>query len=94
MNQNIQLNNRYEVKLCTLCIVCGLHKRPKSDLSQNPHHWYFSLIFFALMDSTNKYLKTVPLKIAPKIVEFAESATSFAESKTVFGVHKQTIRYV
>ena len=50
-------NLHYEAKLCILCILCGFHNRPKSDLWRNQHHCYFSLIFFDVMDSTNKYLK-------------------------------------
>ena len=46
----------YEAKLCILCIVSGIRNRPKSDLSRNPQHCYFSLIFYAVLDSTNKYL--------------------------------------
>ena len=30
---------------------------PKQDLSRNPQHCYFSLTFFAVLDSANKYLK-------------------------------------
>ena len=59
----------YEAKLCILCIVIGFRNRPKSDLSRNPQFCYFSLIFFAVLDSTNKYQNIVPLKIAPKIGE-------------------------
>ena len=66
----------------------GFHDRPKSDLSRNPHHGYFSLIFFAVMASTNKTQSTVPLEIPPKTDEFAESAAVIAESKTVCGFHK------
>ena len=46
----------YDAKLCILCIVCGIRNWPKSDLSRNPQHCYFSLIFYAVLDSTNKYL--------------------------------------
>ena len=46
----------YEAKLCILCIVSGIRNRPKSDLLRNPQHCYFSLIFYAVLDSTNKYL--------------------------------------
>ena len=48
------ISKHYEAKLC---IVSGFHNRPKSDLSRNPQHCYFSLIIFAVLDSTNKYLK-------------------------------------
>ena len=34
----------------------------------------------------------VPLKMAPQIGKFAESATEFAESRTVCGIHRQIIR--
>ena len=37
-------------------------------------------------------INIVPLKIAPKKGEFAESATVFAESRTVCGIHKQMIQ--
>ena len=40
-----------------LCIASGFGNRPRSDLSRNPQHSYFSLVFFAVLDSTNKYLK-------------------------------------
>ena len=36
----------------------------------------------------------MPLKIAPTIGEFEESATVFAESRTVCGIHQQIIRHV
>ena len=49
--------HHYEAKLCILCIVSGIHNKPKSDLSRNPQHCYFSLIFAVVLDSTNKYLK-------------------------------------
>ena len=49
--------SHYEAKLCILFIVCGFHNRPKSDLSRNPHHCYFSLISFAVIVSKNRYLK-------------------------------------
>ena len=81
-------------KLCILCIVCGFHNRPKSDLSRNPHHCLFSLIFFADMDSTNNYSKHCSSENCSKKDAFAESATVFAESRTACGVHKQTIRHV
>ena len=38
-----------EAKLCIIWIVSGIRNRPNSDL-------YFSLIFYAVLDSTNKYL--------------------------------------
>ena len=47
----------WEVQMCILCIVSGFRNRPKSDLSRNPQYCYFSLIFFAVLDSTDKYLK-------------------------------------
>ena len=52
---------------------------------------YFSLIFFAVLDSTNKYLKpcTYNIQIAPKIGEFEKLATVFVESRKVGGIHKQ-----
>ena len=46
----------YEAKLCILCIVSGIRNRPKSVLSRNPQHCYCSLIFYAVLDFTNKYL--------------------------------------
>ena len=74
-----------------LCIVSGFRNSTKSDLSQSSQHCYFSVIFFAVLDSTNKYLKIVSLKIAGKIGEFAESATVFAESRSICGIHNQII---
>ena len=47
---------QYEAKLCIHCIVSGILNRPKSDLSRNLQHCNFSLIFYAVLDSTNKYL--------------------------------------
>ena len=47
----------YEAKLCFLCLVGGFCNRSKLDLSRNPQLCYFSLIFFTVLDSTNKYLK-------------------------------------
>ena len=88
----------YEAKLCILCIVKGFRYRSKSNLSQ---HCYFSLIFFAVSDSRNKYLKPCTAQNCSKIgeicemvTEFAKSATVFAESRTVCGIHKQIIRHV
>ena len=40
-----------------LCILSGSRNKPKSGLSRNSQLCYFSLIFFAVLDSTNKYLK-------------------------------------
>ena len=48
--------SHYEAKLCILCILSGVRNRPKSDLLRNPQHCYVSLIFYAVLDSTNKYL--------------------------------------
>ena len=45
--------------------------------------------FFAVFFSKNN----VPLKIAPKIGNFTESATIFAETGTVYGIHKQIKTY-
>ena len=42
---------------------------------------------------TNTYI-IVPLKIAQKIGEFAESATVIAESKTFCRIHKQLIKHL
>ena len=36
--------------------VSGIRNRPKSVLLRNLQHCYFSLIFYAVLDSTNKYL--------------------------------------
>ena len=36
----------------------------------------------------------VPLKIAPNVGVFAESATVFAEPKTVCGIHKQMLKHL
>ena len=47
---------QYEAKLCIHCIVSGILNRPESDLSRIPHYCYFSLIFYAVLDSTNKHL--------------------------------------
>ena len=46
----------YEAKLCILCTVGVFRNRLKSNLSRNPQHSYFS-IFFAVLDSTKKYIK-------------------------------------
>ena len=80
--------------MCIMCILSGFRNRPKSDLSRNWQHCYFSTIFFAVLDSTNKNLKTVPLKIIAKIGKIAEAATVFAESRTVCGIHKQILKHV
>ena len=55
-------------QLCIiLCIVSGIRNRPKSDLSRNPQHCYFSLIFCAVLDSTNKYLNHCTAQNCSKI---------------------------
>ena len=46
------------------------------DLSLNPQHSQFSLIFFDVLDFTGKRYETVLLKIAPKTGNFAESITN------------------
>ena len=63
----------FELCLCSLrgqtahsVYWTGFRISPKSDLLQNPPLRYFSLIFLAVLDSRNKYLITVPLKISPK----------------------------
>ena len=33
----------------------NIRNRPKSDLSRNPQLCYFALIFYAVLDSTDKY---------------------------------------
>ena len=50
-------SDHYEAKLGILCIASGFRKQPKSNLLWNPQHCYFSLIFFAVLDSKNYYLK-------------------------------------
>ena len=47
----------YKAKLFILCIVSGTRIKPKSNLLRNKQHCYFSLIFFAVLDSLNRYLK-------------------------------------
>ena len=49
-------DRHYEAKLCILCIVSGFRNRPKSILSRYPQQCYFSLIFYAVLVSTNKYV--------------------------------------
>ena len=46
----------YEAKLCILCIVSGISNMPKSDLPRNPQHCYFSLIFYAVLESATKQM--------------------------------------
>ena len=69
----IPSNQQYEAKLCILCIVGGIRNRPKSNLSWNPLHCYFSLIFYAVLDSTNKYLNHCTAQNRFKKGEVAES---------------------
>ena len=38
-------------------LVRGFRNRPKSDLFRNPQQYYIYLIFFAVLDSTVKYVK-------------------------------------
>ena len=55
------------------------------------------LVFFDLLRCfgfDKQIPKTLPLKIAPKIGDFAESATVFAESRSICRIHKQTIRHL
>ena len=48
----------YGAKLCILCIISGFRNKLKSDLSRrNPQHCCFSLNFFAVLVSINKYQK-------------------------------------
>ena len=80
------LTRHFEAKLCILCIVSGFRNRPKSDLSRNSQHCYFSLIFFAVLDFTNKYLKHCTAQ--------NRSKNTFAESRTICRIHKQIIGHV
>ena len=50
-----------------------------------------SLLFWIPQTNTENI---VPFKKAPKIGEFAESATILVESRTIFGIHKQIRRHV
>ena len=76
----------YEIKLCILRIVSGFRNRPKPDLWFNPYiatfHWS-SLLFWIPQTYTKNNL---PLKIAPKIGKFVESAKTLAEFGTVCGI--------
>ena len=58
-------------------------QQAKSDLSRNPQHCYFSLIFCAVSESTNKYLNHCTAQNSSNIGDFAESATFLGESRTV-----------
>ena len=85
----------YEATLCILCTVNGFCNRQISNLLRNPQHCYNSLIFFAVLDSTNKYLKHCTVQNLSKKGEFAESLTVFRESsRRLCGIHKQIMRHV
>ena len=54
------------------------------------------LLFFDILccfGFHNKYFKPCTTQNCSKIGEFAESATVFAESRTVCGIHKQILRH-
>ena len=61
---------------------------------RHPQPCYFSLIFYAVSDSTNKYLNHCTAQNRSKIGEVAESATVFAEFRTVCGIQKQMIKHL
>ena len=71
-----------------LCFASEFRNRPKSDLSRNPQQCYFSLIFFAVLDSTSTYLKNCTAQNRCKV------AAVFAEPKTVCGILEQVIGHV
>ena len=45
---------QYEAKLWILWIAGEFRNKQKSDLPRDPQHWYFSLIFSAVLDSKDK----------------------------------------
>ena len=71
-----------------LCFASEFRNRPKSDLSWNLQQCYISLIFFAVLDSTNKYLKNCTAQNRCKI------AAVFAKPKTVCAILEQIIGHV
>ena len=84
--------NHYEDKLCILCIVSGIRNRPKSDLLRNSLHCYFSLIFFAILDSTIKYLKDCTAQNQFINMQNFGTRNHICGNRTVCGNHKQIIR--
>ena len=84
---NFSQNRHYEAKLCILGIVSGFHNRPKSDLSRNPQHCF---IFFAILDSTNKYLNTgIHLHLRIPLTNFADSTYVWGFHLHFCGIHLQ-----
>ena len=78
------------------CAFCALQTDSATDQNQicrgirnNATFLWSSLLFWILQTNT---WNIVPLKIAPKIGEYADSANLFVESITVCGTHKQIIR--
>ena len=47
----------YALQSQTIHFVSGTRNKPKSNFLWNQQHCYLCLIFFAVLDSTNRYLK-------------------------------------
>ena len=86
--------SHYEAKLCILYFVNGIRNRPKSDLLRNPQHFLFSLMFFDVLDTTNKHLKYCTAQNRSKNRQFCGIRNFIWGSKTVCGIHKQIRRHV
>ena len=78
------------------CAFCALQTDSPTGQNQiylgirnNATFLWSSLLFWTL--ETNTW-NIVPLKIAPKIGEYADFANLFVESRTVCGTHKQIKR--
>ena len=83
-----------EAKLCILCIVRGFRSRPKSVFSRNPQRCYFSFIFFAVLDFTNKYLKHCTCQNRPENRRICEIRILYLSGiQNILG-YKQIIRHV